>query len=425
MGNAQSSGKLLFATREQAIEACFSSSKQAVEVIKSNKYASYALSGVSILGDDEQIKSERELVQQKLRNKLLDPKEDRALGCILGNAIGDALGAPLEFSPVRYNVLELTGLDHAEIWQKSNYNRFGLKPGQWTDDFSMALCIADSLLVKQDFNALDLRTRFVNWWYLGYCNAFGFSADLSDRQRSSVGLGGNISMSMTEFLEDPTIEFTESGDKNTSGNGSVMRHSPVPVMYHDDRNKAMAVASAQSKTTHQGEEAAELCRLLAFITVNAINRADSKKDVLEDLSEFQTDLYSVQCLCKSMKEEKHESNAHLNVDDRNWNWKDPDFEFCRTRAKQQPGYVGSYAMDAVAMALHCVYTTDNFVDAMLKSANMRGDSDSYTAVTGSLCGAIYGSSSIPLSWIDVLQQFDRNGDIALKAYKLYHKQFNL
>ena len=76
-------------------------------------------------------------------------------------AIGDSLGAPLEFSPVRYGSDELKGLDHAEIWEKEQYNRFSLKPGQWTDDFSMGLCLADSLLVNQKFDPIDLRLRFV------------------------------------------------------------------------------------------------------------------------------------------------------------------------------------------------------------------------------------------------------------------------
>ena len=259
---------------------------------------------------------------------------------------------------------------------------------------------------------------------MGYANAFGFTENNSGL-RSSVGLGGNISGSLSEFLDNPSLEYTQSGDKFTSGNGSVMRQAPVPVFYHDNINDAMDVAYKQSKTTHQGDEAAELCSLLAYIIVNAINRADGKKDVIEDLSSFNSKLYSVRCLADSKQEEKHTDNAHLKLEDRNWNWKDPNFKFCATRATQQPGYVGSYAMDAVAMALHCVYTTDNFTDAVLKSANMRGDSDSFTAVTASLAGAIYGASSIPKSWLAVLQKWDRNGDIALKAYKLYHKSFNL
>lgn len=137
MGTAQSAGKKVFENRSQAIAACFTNSERGVSVITSNEYTSFALSRFSVLDETEQILSERQLVQDKLRNKTLDPHEDRALGAFIGNAIGDSLGAPLEFSAVRYGSDELKGLDHAEIWQKDNYNRFDLKPGQWTDDFSM------------------------------------------------------------------------------------------------------------------------------------------------------------------------------------------------------------------------------------------------------------------------------------------------
>ncbi|KAL9648240.1 hypothetical protein ABK040_009244 [Willaertia magna] len=421
MGTSQSRGKQMIVNRAQALSMF--KLPDAIDILNKHQLCSNALSSFSILDNTEKIKEERKKVQLLIENKELTPQEDRAIGCIVGNAIGDALGAPLEFSNVRYGSDELKGLDHKEIWLKPQYNRFQLKPGQWTDDFSMALCIVDSLLVNQSFNPLDLRLRFENWWMLGYCNAFGFVEN--EESRSSVGLGGNISLAMQEFLEDPNIPYTLAGDKSTSGNGSVMRQSPVPVYYHNDINTAMDIAFKQSKTTHQGEEAAELCRLLAFLNIKAIERGDGKKEVLEVLNEFTSPLYTVTCLAQSKKEEAHEENKTLKLEDRDWNWKDPNYKFCASRAMSQPGYIGSYAMDAVAMALHCIYTTDNFVDACLKCANMRGDSDSVCAVTASVAGAIYGVTSIPKSWLEVLQQFDRDGDIALKAYKLFHHQHNL
>jgi len=421
---------------------------------------------------------------EKVRNQSFESiEEDRAFACMLGLMVGDALGSPLEFTWVEYpKVVDeenstirkawkqddefftmKEGLDQDEVWTRGNpYNKFMLKPGQYTDDSSMALCVMDCLIVKlltdralsvnldgtivkpeQDFdfelNGRLLRLMFLNWWYFGYNNSLGLD-DTNPGGGCSCGLGGNVKSSLMEFLRKPELEVTEAGDRTVSGNGSVMRLAPIPIVCaksvdweisEDGKrelknlDKAMNMAHKHSKTTHQGDEAAELCSLLAFIIVNAINRADGKKDVIEDLSSFNSKLYSVRCLADSKQEEKHTDNAHLKLEDRNWNWKDPNFKFCATRATQQPGYVGSYAMDAVAMALHCVYTTDNFTDAVLKSANMRGDSDSFTAVTASLAGAIYGASSIPKSWLAVLQKWDRNGDIALKAYKLYHKSFNL
>lgn len=114
--------------------------------------------------DDPEI----EEVQQRLWSGNLSLKEQRGLGVLFGMVCGDAIGAPLEFSAVRYGVEDF-GKDAvnaipAELWTTQFYNRFRLKPGQWTDDASMGFCLADSLLVhKGNFHPQDLRLRFHNW----------------------------------------------------------------------------------------------------------------------------------------------------------------------------------------------------------------------------------------------------------------------
>jgi hypothetical protein len=86
-------------------------------------------------------------------------------------------------------------------------------------------------------------------------------------------------------------------------------------------------------------------------------------------------------------------------------------------------YIGSYAMDGLAMALHCVYSTRSFQAAVLKAVNLQGDADSVGSVTGQLAGAIYGVAGIPRDWLETVQQWDRHGDIALKAHKLMHRDW--
>eukprot|EP01096_Ripella_sp_DP13-Kostka_P005128 TRINITY_DN177_c0_g1_i1.p1 TRINITY_DN177_c0_g1~~TRINITY_DN177_c0_g1_i1.p1 ORF type:complete len:427 (-),score=133.25 TRINITY_DN177_c0_g1_i1:391-1548(-) len=210
---------------------------------------------------------DKEVIQRKIFEEGFDDiKMDRAVGSVLGMPLGDSLGAPMEFSAIRYGSDELQDMGQEDIWKGKRYNHFGLRPGQWTDDASMGLCIADSLLVNRGFNPLDLRLRFYNWVHLGYNNAFGYDK----KPRHSIGLGGNISMSISEFTRRQ-IPFTEAGDIKTSGNGSVMRLSPAPVYFWNNIEDAMLYSYQQSKTTHQGDEAAECCRLLAWVIVTAIN----------------------------------------------------------------------------------------------------------------------------------------------------------
>ena len=337
----------------------------------------------------------------------------------MGMFIGDALGAPMEFSPVRYGAREFDTVDSVpnDLWVKEGYNTFSLKPGQHTDDASMGLCLADSLLVHQgDFNPLDLRLRFVNWWSMGYNNAFAF--DEERHSKASVGLGGNISQSMGEFLQKRT-RFTQAGDNRTSGNGSVMRNAAVPLAYVNDLERAMKIAREQSRTTHQGDEAAECCAVMTWLIVQMMREPKlSKLELFGRLDSFESDFYSVKCLVKSEKEERRPSNEGLDLKDRNWNWKSGDFKFSPSRAASQPGYVGSYAMDALSMALHCVWTTDSFSEATFKIINLRGDSDSTGSVCCQIAGALYGIDAIPAAWIAAVQRWDAGGMNMLKAWRL-------
>ncbi|KAL0480919.1 hypothetical protein AKO1_013587 [Acrasis kona] len=290
----------------------FNDVSKIMEHISAENFPKLALSGYSILGQENTVLAEeRSKVQANLHDGRFDGCEDRAISILLSNAIGDALGAPLEFSSVRYiQEPELTDFNQLNIWEHPRYNRFRLEPGQWTDDFSMAQCIADTLLTHKELKPIDLRARFCCWWYLGYCNAFGFAEDQTTR--ASVGLGGNISYSLYEFVKNPTIPFTLSGDLNTSGNGSVMRNSAIPIFYYKyGLDAAMKAAYEQSKTTHQGDEAAELCRLLTFVCFKGIQTGDKSKvfDSLE--TEFTSKLYSVSCLAKSLDEEEHEENKGI------------------------------------------------------------------------------------------------------------------
>ena len=170
------------------------------------------------------------------------------------------------------------------------------------------------------------------------------------------------------------------------------------------------------------------CRL-NFVAING----DGTTKFLGDLGEnYKSEVYSVNCLVNSKQEERCEANEKFELEDRNWNWKDPEFKYFSTqvnlieilskfhRSSRQPGYIGSYAMDAMSMALHCLWTTKSLKEAMLKSANIRGDSDTVTSICGQMAGAIYGCSEIPAKWMEIVGTWDPHGFIPLRAYKLFH-----
>ena len=351
---------------------------------------------LEILKTHKSAEEKREL----LKKYNLSNEEKKGIGSMLGMAIGDAMGARYEFKKVRYGEIDLLNMGVPGI------SNFKMEPGQWTDDTSMGLCLADSLLMnKGELKPHDLMRRFLCWWYGGYNNAFRNNST----PRHSVGLGGNISQSFSRYKEYQEEE-TKAGDKNTSGNGSIMRNAAIPICFHYDINKACEKARKQSLVTHQGVEAKECCSLLTHIIVK-IFKGEKLKDILDNLGKtFITDVPSVKYLANSKQEGSDV--------DRNWNWKfKGQYKYSPKRVKEKPGYVGSYAMDNMAMSLNILYNTDNFRDALIKIVNIRGDSDSVASVVGQIAGAYYGIETIPGDWIEAINRWD-NGEIALRGYML-------
>ena len=337
---------------------------------------------------------------KEIESLKLHPFEKRAIGSMLGMAIGDAMGSTYEFHPYVPRKIDLFDMD------RQREGKFKLEPGQWTDDTSMGLCIADSLLVNNGkLDQRDIMHRFLAWIRGGYNNTFRFNEDYGLKIRSSIGLGSNINMAFKDYFKNRNVE-TNAGDKYTSGNGSIMRNAAIPICFYYDINFACEMAKKQSLITHKGLEAKECCSLLTYIIIKIFEGHDLKR-ILDNLGkDFICEIESVNCLAKSIKY-KHE----------NWNWKDKYFTYNYERTKENPGYIGSYAMDNMAMSLHIIYNSDSFKESIIKAANTRGDADSITSVVGQIAGAYYPIEDIPSDWIRNIYKWD-NGEIALRGYML-------
>ncbi len=135
---------------------------------------------------------------------------------------------------------------------------------------------------------------------------------------------------------------------------------------------------------------------------------------------FTSNINSVNCLAASLTELNEKGQIDPNKD---WNWKNPNYRYSPTRSAQNPGYIGSYSMDALTMALHCFYTTNDFSSCVLKAVNLCGDADSVGAVAGQIAGAYYGVSQIPSQWIEKIMKWDGGGTIAYRASQLYKRKF--
>jgi ADP-ribosyl-[dinitrogen reductase] hydrolase len=350
-----------------------------------------------------------------------------------------------------------------KIYEQIHYKEKGgiapLKVGQWTDDTSMGLCLADSLIVKKGFDGSDQRIRYWNWWNCSYNNAFRF-----DQQQHSVGLGGNISKSIKfKIGEIPEPIYNSSTVSNDSGNGSIMRLAAIPIFYHKSPQSTLRkYAILSSLTTHPGDDASEACAFMSYIIYEAINRTKfpvekskeienintsnrfatlkmmikqkignmiNKKKVstLTPIQEFLEDIISKYNTNNKNLKKLIASNEPKNSTEYCWNWRSSSIDIENTiknRGKYYNGYpvnsnyFGSYCFDGLAIALHSLYNTTNFENAILKTVNMLGDSDSTGAICGQMAGAFYGFSKINPIFYKLLRKWDHE-EIIMRVLFLY------
>ena len=181
---------------------------------------------------------------------------DRFRGCLLGLAAGDALGTTLEFrSPGSFDPID----------DMIGGGPFGLEPGQWTDDTSMALCLATSLIDREGFDARDQMERYVRWWREGYLSSTGRCFDI----------GTTVRGALSAFERDGE-PYAGSTDPQAAGNGSLMRLAPVPMYFGADPLAAISKAADSSRTTHGAREAVDACRYFAGLLVDALDDVDKE-----------------------------------------------------------------------------------------------------------------------------------------------------
>ena len=181
---------------------------------------------------------------------------DRFRGCLVGLAAGDALGTTLEFSaPSSFDPIE----------DMVGGGPFGLRAGQWTDDTSMALCLATSLLESGGFDPGDQIGRYVRWFREGYLSSTGECFDI----------GGTTSRALARF-ERTGEPYCGPTDPHSAGNGSLMRLAPVPMFFAGDAREAIDRSADSSRTTHGATEAVDACRYFAGLLVGALRGVDKE-----------------------------------------------------------------------------------------------------------------------------------------------------
>jgi len=279
----------------------------------------------------------------------------RFRGALLGLAAGDALGTALEFS--RPGSLE-------PIADMVGGGPFGLEPGQWTDDTSMALCLAESILERRGFDPVDQLSRYVRWRRDGHLSSTGECFDV----------GGTVSAALLRFERTGEAYCGETGPQ-FGGNGSLMRLAPVPMAWAWDPARAIEHAGNSSRTTHAAPEPVDACRYFAGLIAGAL--AGEPKETL--LAPRWSPLGG---------------------------WRDGELEeridalaAGSFKEREPPEVRGTgYVVHCLEAALWAFHRSGSFEEGALMAVNLGDDADTTGAVYGQIAGACYGARGIPEPW---------------------------
>jgi ADP-ribosyl-[dinitrogen reductase] hydrolase len=287
--------------------------------------------------------------------------KDRARGAFLGLAVGDAVGMAVEFKP-RGSFPPLTDMIGG--------GPFNLAAGQWTDDTSMALCLAASLADTGRFDPRDQMERYLRWRRHGYMSVTGRCFDI----------GATTAAALRRFEEtgEPVAGCTA---RSAAGNGSLMRLAPAVLFFARDTTQAEHYAAESSRTTHAAPQAVDACRLFARLLLRALS-GQPRDQILAPAP---------------------------------GPWDDEIAPIAAALYRDSPEHAISssgYVVHSLEAALWCFHRAASFRDGCLMAANLGGDADTVAAIYGQIAGAHWGESGIPCEWLEMLAWADRIRNLA-------------
>jgi ADP-ribosyl-[dinitrogen reductase] hydrolase len=316
----------------------------------------------------------------------------RFQGCILGLAVGDALGKAGEFLALE-QIIATYGGELREFTAPQNYMA-SLRPEQFTDDTLMAIVHAESIIAKGKVDPEDIARRFIAWYDGG---------DLR-------GIGITVGEAITRLKEGASWQESGKRGEHAAGNGTAMRIAPIGLLHYadvlTDPDALRHDARVASIITHNNAEAIAGSRAIAY----AVARLAGGDDSLDTLIENTVNFIGENKVSENLRGAENLLRQAI----------------APTIALDQLGTTG-YVVHTVASAFYCfLHTPDNFeqtvVNAVMGASDERNDADTTAAIAGAISGAYNGIAAIPARWRDEIEDRVRLLELAGKLYLLTQTQ---
>ncbi|CAF1444937.1 unnamed protein product [Rotaria sp. Silwood1] len=310
---------------------------------------------------------------------------------MFGLLLGDALGAHVEFRPHAYLLANpVSDLQSGGTW--------GLEKGQFTDDGSMALCLANSLVARCDFEPYDQLVRYKWWFRHGYMSSTGNCFDIGaatkkairkfENQQTEFARNNNIPFDEIDFLSDKKLlkNFpVYCGSDEAAGNGALMRLAPVPLFFHQKPQVAVDFSGISGGITHGDKRAYDACRYYGALIIAVLLNKVGKDQLLSE------EFYS-----NELKKLFKGDPLHPEIE-----------KVARGSFKKRKGYDDGirgkgYVVNSLEAALWAFWKTKTFKEGAIEAVNLGDDTDTTAAIYGQLAGAFYGYTKLPPEWINMV-----------------------
>ncbi|CAF2673344.1 unnamed protein product [Rotaria sp. Silwood2] len=308
-------------------------------------------------------------------------------GCLIGLAVGDALGASVEFRSREY-------LAAHPVRDMNGGGTWDLPVGKWTDDTAMALCLASSLITQKYFNPYDQMVRY-KWWYKhGYLSSNGRCFDIGNATRDALEefnnrqnqLKNHLNSHSESQVDELSFDIIQQVgfDVNCSGpgvagNGALMRLAPVPLFFYRTPSLAVELSGESARLTHGDDVAVDACRYYAALIIAAIY-GEHKENLLSDqFYHYYREWFG--------SRELHSKILRV----ASGSFKKPGGYEDGIRSK-------AYIVKTLEAALWAFWSSDSFEEGALNAVNLGDDTDTVAAIYGQLAGAYYGYENIPETW---------------------------
>lgn len=317
--------------------------------------------------------------------------KQRFLGSLMGLGVGDAYGVPFEWKE-KFSYMTRDSIDG--LWyvikkpitppddMVASFDAEGnikTQVGQWSDDLSLALCLAKSLVDCGEHNPRSQMRNYRDWLIHGILTATGVA----------YGSGRTMRTAVEAFEKEEFAYFTGDIEGGKIGNGSVMRLAPIVMFNYYDKHEAITKAMDTSRVTHSDPVCLDMCAIFAELIWKAL-RGYAKEDVLaksQVLRKYVTSLEGIHFSERDwnkVKAEQPENNSQI-------------YSNIQVEAS-------GYAPKSMEAGIWCFCVTDTFVDGMKLALSLGGDTDSTCSIFGQLAGAYYGIDAIPYHWQNALMK---------------------